>query len=183
MQTCISVDRRKVNPDRLCYLFLIFLTGSMIGWVHEEIYCWFAEGLLRNRGVLYGPWLPIYGVGAVSIYAMKPLKKRPVLLFVLCAAVSGVVEYIIGFISINVFGLRLWDYRELPLNLNGIICLRSVVGFAVLGLLFHYLLEPCAERIVRKLPPKTVRTVCVILLVVFAVDCVLSALFRTPITY
>lgn len=51
--------------------------------------------MLRNRGILYGPWLPIYGIGALGIYALKPLKKHPLLLFLLCVGVTGVVEYII----------------------------------------------------------------------------------------
>ena len=89
MQDCIYVERRKVNIDRLCYLFLIFLTGCLVGWIYEEIFYWITEGLLRNRGILYGPWLPIYGIGALGIYAMKPVKKHPVLLFFLCAMVTG----------------------------------------------------------------------------------------------
>ena len=112
MQDCIYVERRKVNMDRLCYLFLIFLTGCLVGWIYEEIFYWITEGLLRNRGILYGPWLPIYGIGALSIYAMKPVKKHPVLLFFLCAMVAGIVEYIIGYIGIRFFGMRLWDYRN-----------------------------------------------------------------------
>ena len=53
--------------DRLCYLFLVFLTGCLVGWIYEEVFYWLEEGLLRNRGVLYGPWLPIYGIGALGI--------------------------------------------------------------------------------------------------------------------
>ena len=71
----------KKVTDRLCYLFLIFLTDCLVGWVYEEVFYWITEGLLRNRGILYGPWLPIYGIGALGIYAMKPVKKHPVLLF------------------------------------------------------------------------------------------------------
>ena len=105
------------------------------------------------------------------------------MLLFLCALVSGIVEYIIGYISIQCFGLRLWDYRELFWNIDGIICLRSIIGFALMGLVFLYLLEPVAERVIQRLPAKTVRSVCRVLLVVFLADCVLSALFRTPITY
>ena len=96
---------------------------------------------------------------------------------------SGVVEYIIGYVGIQVFGLRLWDYRGLFLNLQGIICLRSVLSFGVLGLAFHYLLEPMGETLYRALPGSTVRTGCLVLIALFIADCVLSALFRTPITY
>ena len=139
--------------------------------------------LLRNRGLLYGPWLPIYGIGALGIYAMKPIKKHPILLFLLCALVAGIVEYIIGFAGIHFFGVRLWDYRGLFLNISGVICLRSVVSFAVMGILFLYLVEPILESVIVRLNPKTVRTSCLILLLVLIADCILSVLFRTPITY
>ena len=177
--TEIPLERR----DRMYYLFLIFLTGCLVGWIYEEIFYWITEGMLRNRGILYGPWLPIYGIGALVIYAMKPLKKNPLLLFLLCIAVTGVVEYIIGYVGIHFLGMRLWDYRGLLWNLDGIICFRSVVSFGVMGLAFHYLLEPAAERMVRKADPNRVRIACLFLLVLFLADCVLSALFRTPITY
>ena len=173
----------KKVTDRLCYLFLIFLTGCLVGWVYEEIFYWITEGMLRKRGILYGPWLHIYGFGTLGIYAMKAMKKHPVLLLFLCALVSGVVEYIIGYIGIRFFGMRLWDYRELLWNIDGIICFRSVVSFALMGLVFHYWLEPAGSRIVQKLPSGTVRMVCLVLLLIFLVDCILSALFRTPITY
>lgn len=181
--TSTTENRREQAADRMSYLFLLFLIGCFLGWVFEEVFYWFTEGMLRNRGILYGPWLPIYGIGALLIYAMKPVKKYPVLLFFLCASISGVVEYVIGYIGINYFGLRLWDYRGLFLNLHGIICFRSVMSFAVMGVVFHYFLEPRAERIVRKLPKKTVYTICLTLLLLFVADCVLSALYRTPITY
>lgn len=184
MESCAIMNyRQKMLVDRLCYLFLIFLTGCLVGWIYEEIFYWITEGLLRNRGILYGPWLPIYGIGALGIYALKPLKRHPVLLFMLCVAVTGVVEYIIGYVGIYYFGLRLWDYRGLFLNLGGIICFRSVVSFGILGLVFHYLLEPIGEKLYRRLPANVIRVSCLILTVLFVTDCILSALFRTPITY
>ena len=183
MITVTTAQRKRQEANRLCYLFFIFLTRCLVGWVYEEIFYWITEGLLRNRGILYGPWLPIYGIGALGIYAMKPVKKHPVLLFFLCAMVAGIVEYIIGYIGIRFFGMRLWDYRELLWHIDGIICFRSVVSFALMGLAFHYCLEPAGSRIVQKLPSGTVRTVWLVLLLTFLVDCILSALFRAPITY
>lgn len=175
--------RRRADENKLCYLFLIFLTGCLVGWMYEEIFYWITEGLLRNRGVLYGPWLPIYGIGALGIYALKPLKRHPVQLFLLCAAVSGVVEYIIGYVGIHCLSLRLWDYRGLFLNLDGIICFRSLASFAILGLAFHYLLEPMGEKLYQRIPERTVHGACLALALLFLADCVLSLLFRTPITY
>ena len=92
MTVSAAVDSWKRETAGLYYLFLVFLAGCVVGWVYEEIFYWITEGVLRNRGILYGPWLPIYGIGALGIYAMKPLKKNPLLLFILCMAVSGAVE-------------------------------------------------------------------------------------------
>lgn len=183
MESCAVSYRQKVTADRLCYLFLVFLAGCLVGWIYEEIFYWITEGMLRNRGILYGPWLPIYGIGALGIYALKPLKKYPVLLFLLCVAITGVVEYIIGYVGIHFFGLRLWDYRGLFLNLNGIICFRSVVSFGILGMVFHYLLEPMGEKLYRRIPGSVIYSVCLVLMALFIADCILSFLFRVPITY
>ena len=78
MMTVTAAEKNKQKTNSLCCLFLIFLIGCLMGWVYEEIFDWITEGVLRNRGILYGPWLPIYGIGALGIYAMKPVKKHPV---------------------------------------------------------------------------------------------------------
>ena len=89
MERYLTAFYRQAKTEKLCYLFLIFLTGCLVGWFYEEIFYWITEGMLRNRGILYGPWLPIYGIGALGIYAMKPLKKRPLLLFLVDCIVSA----------------------------------------------------------------------------------------------
>ena len=184
MESCgIRHDRRRIATNDLCYLFMIFLMGGLAGWIHEEIFYWVTEGMLRNRGVLYGPWLPIYGIGALCIYALKPLKPHPARLFLLCVALTGAVEYIVGYGCIRLFGLRLWDYRGLFLNVDGIVCLRSVVCFGLMGLAFHYLLEPMLGKLVDRIPERAMRGGSLALGALFLADCILSLLFRTPITY
>ena len=183
MHYTMAKDCANRRTETLKYLFLLFIAGSAVGWAYEEIFYWITEGMLRNRGVLYGPWLPIYGAGAVGMYALKPFRKNPVLLYIMCAAVAGVVEYAVGLACVRLWGMWLWDYRGLFCNLNGIICLRSVAAFGAMGLAFHYLLEPAAERMSARMDDHTRTLLCRILLAVFLLDCVLSGLFRTPITY
>lgn len=179
----MNTERNSKVLDCLCYLFLFFLFGCLTGWIYEEIFYWITEGMLRNRGILYGPWLPIYGIGALGIYALKPIKKHPLILFLLCNLITGIVEYVIGYCAIRIWNLRLWDYRGLFLNIDGIVCLRSVLSFAIMGMAFHYLVEPVMERFVASRRSHTVHMVCMIILVLFVIDCIISALFRTPITY
>lgn len=69
---------RKRETSGVNYLLLIFLTGCVVGWGYEEVFCWFTEGVLRNRGILNGPWLPICGIGTLGVCAMKPLGKQMV---------------------------------------------------------------------------------------------------------
>lgn len=165
------------------YILLLFFIGCLSGWIYEEFFYWFTEGMLRNRGILYGPWLPIYGLGTLVIYGLKPLKAHPVRLFILCMILTGVVEYVIGSIGIYYMGMRLWDYRGMFLNLNGIICFRSIFSFAVLGLIFLYILEPVSNHGYQKWNPCVIGSIGVILTVLFLLDCFLSFWFRTPITY
>ncbi len=170
--------------DFLVYLFLIYLISCFVGWLYEEIFYWITEGMLRNRGILYGPWLPIYGVGAMVIYFAKPLKKWPPLIFLVSLVGTGLVELLIGSAAIHFYGLRLWDYSGLFLNYKGLVCFRSVVSFAVLGILFHYLIEPLSNKFYKKIEnKKTIHIIAGVLLFIFVVDCILSAIFRTPITY
>ena len=76
MITVTAAESVKQKRNLLCYLFLVFLTGCLVSWIYEEIFCRITEGMLRNRGILYGPWLPVCGVGALGIYAMKPVRKH-----------------------------------------------------------------------------------------------------------
>ena len=169
--------------NKLLYLILIFISGAFAGYIYEVIFYYFTEGSLANRGILFGPWLPIYGVGCVLLYYLKPFKKNPLLLFFLCMLVTGVVEYIIGLISIYIFDMRLWDYRGLFMNIQGIVCLRSVVSFGIGGLLFHYLLEPWLEKKFKRVHFSTEKKLATIFVLLFMLDVIMSYFFRNPILY
>lgn len=98
-------------------------------------------------------------------------------------SITGVVEYVIGLAALEIFGLRLWDYRGLFLSIGGLACLRSVVSFGILGLVFLYLVEPMLAWILKRLPVRALYVLCGALAAVFLTDCAFSALFRTPITH
>ena len=67
--------------DKILYYFLIFLLGAISGYIYEVIFYYITLGVLNNWGILYGPRLPIYGLGAVFLSTLKPLKKNPFFLF------------------------------------------------------------------------------------------------------
>ena len=167
--------------------FLYFLMYSVVGWVYEVflevvIYQWG----FTNRGVLFGPWCPVYGVGALAFLLCfdKLMKKRkplwlqiikPVLIFVGCMAVATAIELATSYILEALIGSWPWQtYADYAINFEGRIALSPSVRFGLGGLLFLYFLQPLFELIVRKLPTKARNVVFRIMLVIFVADLVLT---------
>lgn len=167
--------------------FLYFLMYSIIGWVYEVflevvIYQWG----FTNRGVLFGPWCPVYGVGALAFLLCfdKLMKKRkplwlqiikPLLIFIGCMAVATAIELATSYILEALIGSWPWQtYVDYAINFEGRIALSPSIRFGLGGLLFLYLLQPLFELIVDKLPTKARDIVFGIMLSVFLIDCILT---------
>lgn len=167
--------------------FLYFLMYSIIGWVYEVflevvIYQWG----FTNRGVLFGPWCPVYGVGALAFLLCfdKLMKKRkplwlqiikPLLIFIGCMAVATAIELATSYILEALIGSWPWQtYVDYAINFEGRIALSPSIRFGFGGLLFLYLLQPLFELIVDKLPTKARDIVFGIMLSVFLIDCILT---------
>ncbi len=165
--------------NKFKYYFLIFMIGAFVGWIYEEIFCFFEDGFFVNKGFLYGCYLPIYGYGSiVLITLLKRFKKNPIIIFIASLLLTGIVEYIGGAIMENVFKMELWNYDGLLLNINGYVCLRSVLTFAIGGLLLIYLIEPFVEKITIKKNIKLVNIITIIILIIFIVDNIITFAFR-----
>lgn len=145
-------------------LFLYFFLYSVIGWLYEV----FLEVVVyrtgfTNRGFLFGPYLPVYGCGALLfLLFLYPLAKRklvlgnvnvtPFLIFLGCALVATIVELITSY-GLDLLNLKLWDYSKYAWNFQGRIALNPSVRFGLGGLLFLYGLQPLFERLSTKLSP------------------------------
>ncbi|MBQ9493926.1 MAG: putative ABC transporter permease [Oscillibacter sp.] len=132
----------------LAFLFNDFILFSVLGWMYECVYCTVRTGHWQNRGFLFGPICPIYGVGALlilcaSLYVSAlPAGQVPLWqLGLLFAAGSAVLEYCVSWGLERLFHARWWDYSDMPLNLHGRICLPASVLFGLMGILvFRYVL-------------------------------------------
>ena len=170
---------KEVN-QKILYLILIFMIGAVVGYIYEVIFYLIQDHQLINRGVLYGPYLPIYGAGAVFIYFLKPLKKHPILLFISSMLITGILEYIIGLYCLKINNIRLWEYTGLFMNIQGLVCLRSVITFAIGGLILIYIVDPLLEKKVLKMKQNTKLAICSTFILIFITDIILSINFRTP---
>ena len=140
------------------------------------------SGTFVNRGFYYGPYLPVYGFGAVFIsLLLNRFKKYPVVVFFLTILITGILEYFTGYIMFEIYHRTWWDYTGLFLNINGYVCFRSVITFAIGGLLLIYVVEPLIKEFMRSKSKKTINIICVSFIIIFIIDALLSFLIRNNI--
>lgn len=158
-------------------IILLFFIFSVIGWTWEVSLHLVTDGEFVNRGVLHGPWLPIYGAGGVLILMLlNRLRKRPVLEFVGIVVLCGCVEYTTSLVlEILHDGERWWDYSGYFLNLNGRICAEGLLVFGIGGIAIVYMLAPLLDNQIQRIRSWILIPLCLMLLTGFAVDNIYSA--------
>lgn len=133
--------------------FLLFVMYSMVGWVMEILLTIVCLKKFVNRGVLIGPYLPIYGVGCLLIILLvERFKDRPLLLVISSMLICSSLEYATSFLLETLFNTRWWDYSNSFMNLNGRICLSTTVLFGILGALIVYVINPVFMNVIDKMP-------------------------------
>ncbi len=132
--------------------FVYFVLFSCMGWIYESAYCTIKTGKWQNRGFLYGPLCPIYGVGAVAItFIVDQLQERDVpellwwQIFLIAFFGSIVLEYVTSYVLEKLFHAYWWDYSDVPLNINGRVCFPASCGFGLAGLLVVYGIAPMTK--------------------------------------
>jgi uncharacterized membrane protein len=147
---------------------LLFFSYSFFGWVIETCFILFFRHQFIVRGWLeFGfPVIPLYGIcGLFLIKLLSPLKKKPLLVFLAAAGITGVVEYLIGLVLINVFGLKLWDYSRMPFSINGIIALPITLGWGIIALIVIYWANPKLIKMISKIKPVPAALMCWIMII------------------
>ncbi|WP_086314049.1 hypothetical protein A5821_001619 [Enterococcus sp. 7F3_DIV0205] len=105
-------------------IVLLFFIYSFIGWLWETVYCSIKAGKFVYRGFLIGPYCPIYGFGILSVlYFLEPLKQDIVVLYLLSTILVTILEYITSYGLEKLFHASWWDYKDVPLNINGRVAL------------------------------------------------------------
>ena len=162
----------------VCSLILIFFTICIFGFLWEVSLNLIIEGSFAKKGMLHGPWLPIYGSGSIMILTvLNKLRSKPVLEFSAAVVLCGVVEYFTSVIlEATHDGQMWWDYSGYFINLNGRICAEGLLLFGIGGIVIVYFAAPLLDNLVRKIPKKIVLPVCIALLLFFLTDVGYSSL-------
>ena len=159
----------------LLSLIAIFFIICFGGWIWEVALNLVTNGTLVNRGVLHGPWLPIYGTGSVMILILLyRFRRNPALFIILTIILCGFVEYGTGTYLELTKGIKWWDYTGYFINISGRICAEGLLVFALGGVAITYVIAPRIDNLIRKADKKILKIICIILLIIFAFDLVYS---------
>lgn len=135
------------------YAYVYFIVYAFLGWICEDLYCGIPKGKFINRGFLYGPYCPIYGVGAVLVlYPLLLIGHHPAIVFIVGVIITSSLEYFTSWIMEKLFHTRWWDYSSYPLNLHGRICLKNSTLFGLMCLVLVFWVHPVIEELVHSLP-------------------------------
>lgn len=164
------------SENNLYNYVLIFFTCALIGWIWEVILFLFRTGEFVNRGVLHGPWLPIYGCGGLGIaLLLRRSKDHPSVVFIAATVGCGILEYFTGWYLETFKHLRWWDYSNEFLNLHGRICFVSLLCFGLCGLFMVYVLYPNLTRLFDCIPLQVKKILCFTLIFCFLADFIYSS--------
>ena len=158
-------------------LILIFFIFSTIGWLWEVSLHLIEDGTFVNRGVMHGPWLPIYGCGGVLVLVvLNKFREKPLLEFISIIILCGIVEYFTSFyLELTHNGVKWWDYSGYFLNLNGRICAEGLLVFGLGGIAAVYFLSPLLDNLIRKINSKILIPLVTSLVIVFTIDQIYSS--------
>ena len=174
------------------FCLLVVITG-MFGFLYEFIFYYFNGGMKTFywRGGNFLPWINIYATGSIMIYLLTYKdRKKPLKVFLVSVITTGILEYFSGLGMDKIAGKRCWDYSQEilgALNINGYVCLRSVLVFGVFSLLLIYIVLPLIFYIAKKSNKKVFVTTSIILCSIIMIDefynLLIARIFHLPRAY
>lgn len=186
----LNIEPKFDKSVMLGILCLIIVISGIFGWIYEVIFYYFNSGMknLYWRGGNFLPWINIYAIGAGLIIILTFKKrKNPLCVFIVSIITTGILEYIGGWILDNLMNVRCWDYTQEILsfgNINGYVCIRSVLIFGIFSLILMYAVLPICFSIAKKMKKKHFLILSYSLCAIFLIDeiynLVLTKIFSLP---
>ena len=155
----VNYEKNKIIKEFII-IFWIFIIGSISGYVFEMLVVFFQKGFFETRkGLIYGPFIPVYGIRAVIYYTiLKNMQNKGYLkIFLITMILGGITEYVCSYIQEKVFGTISWDYSYLIFNINGRTSLLHCTYWGIAGVLFTKYIIQFIENLKLKLNKNSLR--------------------------
>ena len=163
-------------------IFAYFIIYSVIGYIIETVFGMVTKGVIESRqSFLYGPFCAIYGLGAVvMILSLKYFNKNHNTLFVGGFIVGSIVEYIVSWYGDVFLNVKWWDYSNMPLNINGRICVFFSLFWGFLAIYLMGYANPRVDKLINKIKSKIsinkLKIITTIIILFMAVDCIITGI-------
>ena len=158
-------------------IFWIFVIGSVFGFFAEMLYgAVYTRTLVIRKGLIYGPFIQVYGMGAIAYYLLISKVKDPKEAFFSGMIMGGILEYICSFFQEILFGTISWDYSNLFLNFNGRTCLLYCFYWGIIAVVYLKIVYPLFEKIEPLIYKKSIRILTVFCMIFMIFDITISCM-------
>lgn len=156
------------------WLFFFYFY-CFFGWCFESAFVSVKNRNFVNRGFMRGPFLPLYGSGAIMMLVVSmPFSNNLWLTYIAGCIGATVLEYITGIIMEALFKVRYWDYSNQKFNFQGQICLSSTLAWGGLTILMTRVVHKPIEGLVLAVPINILAAITFVLTIYIVVDFTLS---------
>lgn len=159
-----------------------FIIYSFVGYIIETIFGIITKGVWESRqSFLYGPFCSIYGLGAaIMILFLHKFSKKYTTLFFGGFIVGSIVEYLVSWIGELILGVKWWDYSNMPLNINGRICVYFSIFWGFLALYLIASFNPRIDKFINwikaKISLKALKTLTLSITLILLIDCIITGI-------
>jgi len=168
------MNQKRIINQRIREIFWVFVIGSFVGCIYETILCVFQKGYFESRqGLVYGPFTPVYGAGAVMLMLLLEKRKNIFSMFFISALSGGVIEYLFSLFQQFFFGTISWDYHN-KFNLFGRTSLFHSIAWGMLGVLFIKIMLPPIIKLLRRFQEKNLKMVTLIVMIFMSINIIIS---------
>ncbi len=155
----------------LTKLFLLFIIYAFLGWVVEMFYNYYEHKKFVNRGFLIGPYCPIYGVGGLTVtFFLTKYQDSIFITFGMSIILFALLEYFTSYLMEKLFKARWWDYSDKKFNINGRICLETLIPFGILGCVAIYVINPLIFSLFSLTNVQVLKVISILIFIVFLID-------------
>lgn len=164
------------------YYLNYFFICSILGFLLETLFYTFCKWD-GGSGFLYGPWTPVYGLGAIIIiiifdFIFKKIKTKKFLKFIIffittCILLS-IIELIGGVLIEKIFSITFWDYSNHKFHIGKYISLEMAIVWGLASTIFIFLLRPLINKFIDKIP----KIITYLLLVLFVIDNIATLIYK-----
>ena len=181
----VKMEKKKKTPTimgiSIWRILAYFIIYSFFGYIIETIFGIATKGVWESRqSFVYGPFCAIYGLGAcIMIIFLYKYGKKYNALFLGGFIIGSITEYLVSWIGEMILGVKWWDYSDMPLNINGRVCVYFSLFWGFLSIYLMASLNPKIDKLINwiksKFTIKTLKISTIVVTIFLFIDCILTA--------